>query len=450
VTLFPGYGDFLKLAVSADPENVAFIQELLSIWEVTWVSPEDSDVVIVYRRKPLEASKKTILIPSDSMHFENWVRHSECTVAKRVGKPISVAATPAINLSFTPEALYDVKPSNCAMCEDLVIPQLDFVKEYKRILRQTLTSGASVTYRLATSLPLPYNIAPKRLRDYLMKKYGERSRLNLYDVLPIDALRFALAHAIQKLLKEKFRRKTWDHRSSVCVLTHDVDTREGLRKSRNVKKLEEEYDLPSVWFVPSKQYTLDCEIVEELENNGEVGSHDTKHDGRLSRLSKRKLTERLMEGKSDLESVTNRPVEGFRAPLLQHTSKILSALRECGFKYDTSIPTWEPKHPRTMCPHGIGTLFPMLIEGMNEIPITIMQDHQLLHVLCLTPKETIAEWLSDITMIKELGGICVFLSHPEYGLLDTQGLPFYEELLNTIVSDHELLGASMNRVLRSD
>lgn len=440
----------LELAVSANPENAAIIRELLSVWEVSWVSPEDSDVVIVYGKKPLEAFKKTILIPSDSTDFEIWNRNLNSIVAKKAGEPISILATPSISLSFTSEVLYEIKPATCEANEDLVVPQFDFVEEYKRILRQTLTAGSSFTYRLATYFPLPYSIAPRGLRDCLMKKHGEHSRLNLCDVLPIDALRFALANAIEKSLKEKLRRQTWDHRTSVCVLTHDVDTREGLEKSRKVKKLEEEYDLPSAWFVPSKQYTLDREIIEALENNGEVGSHDTKHDGRLSRLSKRKLTERLVEGKNSLESITNRPVEGFRAPLLQHTSKILRALQECGFKYDTSIPTWEPKHPRTMCPHGIGTLFPICIEGMNEIPITIMQDHQLLHVLCLTPKETIAEWLSDITMIRELGGTCVFLSHPEYGLLDTQGLPFYEELLNTIVSDHELLVASTNRILRPD
>ena len=429
----------MKLAVSADPENAIIIRELLSVWEISWVSPRESDVLVVYGRKPLERSRKTVLIPSNSTDFESWTKHSKHIVAKKPGEPIFIAATPAINLSFTSEALYETDPAACKINDDFVIPKVDFVEEYKRILRQTLAVRSSVTYRLATSLPLPYNFAPKGLRDYLMKKHDGRSKLNICDTLPLDAVRFALANAIEKALKEKLHRKTWDHKPSVCVLTHDIDTKEGLQRSGKVKKLEEKYDLPSAWFIPSKQYSLDRETIEKLENNGEVGSHDIKHDGRLSHLSKKKLTERLREGKKSLESMTNHPVEGFRAPLLQHTSRILFGLGECGFKYDTSIPTWEPKHPRTMSPHGIGTLFPIRIEGMNEIPITIIQDHQLLHVLCLTPKEAITEWLSNMTLIKELGGTCVFLSHPEYGLLDMQGLPFYEELLNTLASDIQLL-----------
>ena len=437
----------MKLAVSANPENATVIRELLSVWDVGWFSPEDSEVVIVYGRKPHEASKKTILIPSNSIDFENWIRHSKYAVVKRSRVSVSITATPKINLSFTPEVFYEIKPAPSGACEDLVIPKLDFVEEYKRIIWQTLNAGPSVMYRLATSFPLPYNIAPKGLRDYLMKKHDERSMLSLCDVLPLDALRFALGNAIEHLSKEKLRRKTWDCMPSVCVLTHDIDTRDGLKKSGKVKKLEEKYALPSAWFIPSKQYPLDRKIIENLGNHGEVGSHDTKHDGRLSHLSKRKLTERLSEGKRSLESMTNHPVVGFRAPLLQHTSNLLLGLGECGFKYDTSIPAWEPKHPWTMSPHGIGTLFPIRIEGINEIPVTLVQDHQLLHVLSLTPKKAIAKWLSNMSVIKELGGFCVFLSHPEYGLLDTQGLPYYEELLNTIASDRELLVATPNRTL---
>jgi hypothetical protein len=437
----------LKLAISANLENAEVIQELLSAWEVSWVSPKDSDVVISYGSKLDEQSKKTVLVPSDSTDFENWARRSKYVIAKRSGDLVSVAASPAINLSFIPEVSFEIKPETCGVNQDLFIPQFDVVKECNHILERVLNTGSSVTYRLATSFPLAYNIVPKRLRDYLMKERGKRSRPSFCDVLDLDALRFVLANAIEEVSNEKLRRRTWDHKASVCVLTHDIDTKEGLEKSGKVKRLEGKYDLPSAWFIPSKQYSLNRGIIEELGNNGEVGSHDTRHDGRLSGLSKKKLTERLTEGKRRLESITKCPVQGFRAPLLQHNSNILLSLQECGFKYDTSIPTWEPKHPRTMSPHGVGTVFPIRIEGMNEIPITAVQDHQLLHVLRLTPKEAIAEWFSNMILIKELGGSCVFLSHPEYDLLDTQGLLSYEELLNTIASDSELLVACPSRII---
>ena len=436
----------MKLAINANLENDMFIRELLSIFEVTWVFPKDSDVVISYGVEPDERSKKSVLVPSDSTNFENWVGPSKCVVAQRCYEPVFVTASSSIKLSFTPKASFEIEPKARGVNGDLLIPQFDVVQEFKHILARVLTAGSSSTYRLATSLPLPYHIAPKRLRDYILRRQKKSSKASFCEILNLDALRFVLANAIEEISREKLCRKTWDNKASVVILTHDVDTKEGLKKSSRVKKLEEKYDLPSAWFIPSKQYSLNRETIEEIANNGEVGSHDTKHDGRLSSLSTERLNDRLTEGKRILESMTKRRVEGFRAPLLQHNSKILHGLRECGFKYDTSMPTWEPKHPRTMRPHGIGTTFPIHIEGMNEIPITAVQDHQLLHVLSLTPKEAIAEWISNMTLTKELGGTCVFLSHPEYGLLDTQGLSSYEELLNTIASDSDLLAACPTRI----
>jgi hypothetical protein len=442
------YGGFLKLAVHASPENSSVIQELLSVWDISWGSAENSDAVIVYGRKPLEIAKKTVLIPSDSINLDCCAERAKPIAAKRPGKPIYIKVTPEINLLIVPQVLFEVEPATHVTSDDLFIPKFDFIEEYNRILRRTLAARSSLKYRLATSLPLPYNIAPKRLRDYLMTKHDKNMSLCLYDVLPIDALRFALANGIEQLVNKKLRRKTWDHRACVCVLTHDIDTKEGLKKSIKAKKLEEKYDAPSAWFIPSKQYPLDHDIIGDLENNGEIGSHDTKHDGRLSHLSKRKLVKRLNDSKNNLESITNHPVAGFRAPLLQHNSSILRGLQECGYTYDTSIPTWEAKHPRTMSSHGIGTVFPTNIEGTNEIPITIMQDHQLLHVLGFTPKEAISEWLSAMTVLNELGGCCVFLSHPEYGLLDSQGLILYEQLLNTITTSHNLLLTLPNKIVQ--
>jgi hypothetical protein len=40
-------------------------------------------------------------------------------------------------------------------------------------------------------------------------------------------------------------------------------------------------------------------------------------------------------------------------------------------------------------------------------------------------------------MIKELGGCCVFLSHPEYDLLKNHDISAYEDLLNHLNSDRD-------------
>jgi peptidoglycan/xylan/chitin deacetylase (PgdA/CDA1 family) len=217
-----------------------------------------------------------------------------------------------------------------------------------------------------------------------------------------------------------------------------VETRDGLFRSARVKKLEEKYGVSSAWYIPSAEYPLEQEIVTTLANNGEVGSHDTKHDGRLSSLSGKKLYDRLQDSKSTLERIVKDKVVGFRAPLLQHTTGTLSSLKTSGYEYDTSVPTWEARHPRTMQSHGIGTVFPICISGIMELPVTIMQDHQLLHVFAYSPKEVVSIYLASLAAIKELGGTCVLLLHPEYGLLNGEELSLYEELLCSIVSDDEI------------
>jgi hypothetical protein len=134
--------------------------------------------------------------------------------------------------------------------------------------------------------------------------------------------------------------------------------------------------------------------------------------------------------------------------LLQHTSEMLRGIRNAGYKYDSSIPTWEPKHPRTMRAHGLGTIYPISIAGNVEIPITIVQDHQLLYVLGLRPKETVDQWLSMMDLISTLRGCCVFLSHPEYLLLQKQNIALYEEMLNMIASDKDAWCATAKLVAK--
>lgn len=427
----------MKVAIHANLKNAFVIRELLSVWNVSWVSPEVADVVIVYGRKPLDTAKKTILIPSSADSLDCM---DEPFIPKTVTKPatqVLVKATPEISLKITPRILYDSELSNRDANDGLIIPQFDFVKEYQWIVQRTLTAKSAAMYRLATSFPFPYNIVPKRVRDRFMKRSNRHENSKLFDVLPMDALRFALANVIEQLSRKKLCRKTWNRRVCVSVLTHDIDTKEGLKKSIRVKKLEENYDVPSAWFVPAKEYSLDHGIIEELENNGEIGSHDTKHDGRLFNLSGKKLNKRLSDSKQTLERLTKHPIEGFRAPLLQHNQSILEGLREAGYSYDSSIPTWETKHPRTMRPHGLGTIYPLSLAGIVEIPLTVAQDHQLLSVVGLQPREVVDLWLSVFDMIKELGGCCVFLSHPEYDLLKNHDISAYEDLLNHLNSDRD-------------
>ncbi len=218
------------------------------------------------------------------------------------------------------------------------------------------------------------------------------------------------------------------------MLTHDVETAPGLKKAVLLKKIEEKYDVLSAWYVPSKRYKLNDDSIRQLSNHGEVGGHDTKHDGKLVHLSKDKLVERVSDVRQCLGRILEQSIDGFRAPILQHNISILNAINEAGYKYDTSIPSWEPKHPYTMGPHGIGTVFPLKFDcNLFEIPLTLPQDHQMLHVLGLGTQDVIRIWALMANTISDLGGVCMFLVHPDYEIAaDTE---LYEELVSTIASD---------------
>lgn len=436
----------MKIAVQAQASYVEVIRELLSPWNVSFTSLDEADVIIVYKEKPLE-TEKTIVIPSVSADFVKWVKNVKLRLVRKVEEQVFIAAGSRTVLTITPQTLYcynglvKTTPENNSLMvnEDLIFLTVDIVKEYGKILNETLNAKPSTLYSMLTSLPVPYTLAPQSLKDFLMRMRRGKENLAFCDKLPLDALRFIIVRAIEDISGRKLKRKKWNGRNYMFMLTHDVETREGLRNAKKLKKIEHKYDVPTAWYIPSKRYKLDADAVKELASHGEVGAHGTKHDGKLNRLSRKALVERLLEAKQALENITGEKVEGFRAPLLQHNVRIIQALREADYTYDTSIPTWEPRHPNTMKSHGIGTTYPLTLEGITEIPVTLPQDHQLLHVLGLSPKKAIRKWMSDINTVREIGGLCSILIHPDYKLADLENLRIYEELLEAIAYDNKAL-----------
>ena len=353
-----------------------------------------------------------------------------------------MTATSRITLLFTPEKQFCFNGSLDAFenadslvfhYRDSVVLKVDIVKEFKIKLEKTLAPRQSTFHRVVTGLPIPYGLAPTRLRDFLMNSNNGPGNLSLYDKLPIDALRYSLVNAIKIASGKEVEKRALFNNQLTYVLTHDVESSYGLKRAMLLKKVEEKYDVQSAWYVPSNRYKLDEDSIRQLSNHGEVGAHDTKHDGKLAHLSKEKILKRVSEARNSLSKIIQQPVDGFRAPILQHNEKILQALNEAGYKYDTSIPSWEPKHPYTMKPHGIGTVFPLTLDNLTEIPLTLPQDHQLLHVLGLDPKNVLKTWETMATMIRELGGVSMFLVHPDYEV--AANIDLYEELVSGIVSD---------------
>ena len=433
----------MKIAINALPTEIAVIKELLSPWQFSYVSPEEAKVSISYGTEH-EPNDGSIIIPScPKNHIESSISSKSEFLGNKNRILVSVDGNTV--LEITPEVFYcnrtfDKKASvtdlSSATGLNGGVLSIDVVTEYFGMINRTLNAKQSLSFRALTKMPLPYSIVPNGFRKQLLRKRSATTSLNLNDKLSIDALRFILVEAIERVAKRSLRKKMWNGKKYCVLLTHDVETRKGLAKARLMKKLEERYDVRSAWFIPSNRYKLDLQTIQDLANDGEIGSHDTQHDGKLAALPKQKMVRRTSEAKLALEKITRKPIRGFRAPLLQHSTNLIGALRESNYVYDSSIPTWEPNHPSTMKPHGIETVFPLTMNGLTEIPITLPQDHQLLYVLDLKPKEVVREWLKAASLIKRLGGLCTFLVHPDYAL-GSDKMEIYEELLNELVSDKE-------------
>lgn len=446
----------VRIGFQAKASDAKIIKELLSPWEVSFTSPDQADIVIVNGcEEPVV--NKAIIVPHDGADFLDLLRKHKLKLGPSFNELIHVVISQRTCLTVSPERLYDYE-KNAALIgkentsadfvlnDELMLLRVDVVKEYKRIVNPVLDGKSSALYRFLTSLPIRYDVAPKKIRDLVMREKRDEKTFNYCDKLPLDALRFIVAKAIERLSGMRLPRKTWKGKKSCCIVTHDVDTKQGLARARLVKRLEEKYDIESAWYIPTKHYSLESGTIKDLANHGEVGVHGAQHSGNLVSLPSKKLFQLLYEAKQLLEKVLGSSVRGFRSPLLQHNSTILEQLKKADYSYDTSIPTWEPKHPQTMSPFGIGTVFPLSICGLIEIPVSIVQDHQLLYVSGLTARETIAQWSSLMSVVKEVGGCNVLLSHPEYKLFDAENLFVFEDFLNALTADKETWITTPNSV----
>jgi hypothetical protein len=251
-------------------------------------------------------------------------------------------------------------------------------------------------------------------------------------VIFLASLVSAAGHAIPRIA---FWRRGKSH---ALAITHDVETKLGLEDGAGrLADVEARLGVRSTWNIPSDRYPLSSQLLISLAAAGEVGGHDTKHDGRLIFESLENKVERVGRCKARLESLSRKEVRGFRSPLLQHGRELLDALGRAGYLYDSSVPSWERLSPTSLKPHGVGTVFPFFVSGTLEIPVSLPQDHQLIRVSGLTVSEAVQELFRVSRWIRGVGGACVLLVHPDYEFGQPENTEEYHRLLEKFKSDPE-------------
>ena len=321
---------------------------------------------------------------------------------------------------------------------DVFILSIDLISEYRNRVYDRMDEKANWKFRLVTRMPFSYSLIPSGLRNRTFKSKEDLAAVDVEVYGPVECLRSVFLASLVVVSPEAIPIiRFWRHgKSYALAISHDVETRLGLEDGAGrLIEIEKELGVRSTWNVPSDRYPLSSQLLIGLAKSGEIGGHDTRHDGKLLFTQGKSKLQRVSRCKERLERLSGKEIRGFRAPLLQHSRGLVSALSEAGYKYDSSMPSWELLSPTSLKQHGVGTVFPIMISDIVEVPVSLPQDHQLIRAGGLEVGKAVDYLLKVSSWIKSHGGACVLLVHPDYELSQGAGLDEYRRLLESFRSD---------------
>ena len=254
-----------------------------------------------------------------------------------------------------------------------------------------------------------------------------------------------------------------NNKKFALILTHDVDTKQGHDKCRQLMDLEESLGFRSSFnFVPEK-YPVSENLRKDMTQRGfEVGVHGLNHDGKLFN-SKKVFKQRAQKINHYLK---NWNATGFSSPSMHRN---LNWMHHLNITHSTSTFDTDPFEPM---PDGVKTIFPFFVtnglsprmdraegasstlgtlgtsnfrhsvppaagasstspldtgqegtynlrhfrhsespQGFLELPYTLPQDHT---IFILLKEQTINIWKQKLNWIAENGGMALLNTHPDY------------------------------------
>ncbi len=255
-------------------------------------------------------------------------------------------------------------------------------------------------------------LIPRRVQLEARRRLARRQQNPSFPRWPLDdgVLQLLKLYARLAMLAAGTRelpfRWFWpEGRSAAVVLTHDVESADGLRLAVEIADLEESRGLRSSFNVVGEWYEIDPGIIRELASRGfELGVHGLHHDRSLfsSRASFDAQAPRLRQFGERLGA------SGFRSP---STHRVIAWLPDLPFAYDCSVPHSDPFEPQ---PGGCCSIWPFFAGDVVELPYTLPQDHTLLTLL---GHRTIEVWSTLLDAIEERHGLVQILTHPDRGYL---------------------------------
>ncbi len=196
----------------------------------------------------------------------------------------------------------------------------------------------------------------------------------------------------------------WPNGALSCTsVTHDVETTAGWDFCSKLMDLDDSFGIKSAFqIVPEERYIIQKEQLDSIKERGfELNVHDLNHDGNLM-VDHEEFLRRVCGINHYGKSFGSL---GFRTAVLYRNLDWFEAL---DFDYDISVPNVAHLDPQR---GGCCTVFPFFNGKMIELPVTMVQDYSLFHIL---KDYSIDLWQKQISMIREKHGLIQMIVHPDY------------------------------------
>jgi peptidoglycan/xylan/chitin deacetylase (PgdA/CDA1 family) len=315
--------------------------------------------------------------------------------------------------------------------EGVVRVPFDFDEAYRSYVTEVWRAHSSLRALSTKQLQLYYAVKRVIPRGWLLsarRVFVRRAGLPDFPKWPLDEsvdrlLRFyALCLLTAGGSSRGSFRWFWPHsHRAALMLTHDVESADGLRLATEVADLEEARGFRSSFNIVGAEYPIDMGVVRELDSRGfEIGLHGLRHDRSL--FSSRAEFERQLPKLRD--AARNLGTVGFRSP---STHRIVEWLPELPASYDCTMFHSDPYEPQ---PGGCCTLWPFRLGPIVELPYTLPQDHTLFTLL---RERSVQMWLTLLDAIEARYGLIHCLSHPDPGYLgERENRTLYVEFLDAV------------------
>jgi peptidoglycan/xylan/chitin deacetylase (PgdA/CDA1 family) len=289
--------------------------------------------------------------------------------------------------------------------ESLVTPEL-LTDPEKAAMVADLRSKRMFTLipPLSSKMPFSYQMVPAAIRSIVARTIGRRMRTHVdgwahFPSFPLDLS----ADALSDILSIEYEKNL----PTPVLLTHDIDSPEGLKNLPFFLAEEESVGARSTNFVVPCRWKINHSLLSDIMRRGhEIGIHGFDHSNRTAFMNSSSIQERI-EKMGDF--ISRYRVKGYRAPSLLRTPSLLQALAK-SFKYDSSIPTSGGLFP--VPNNGCASARIFEVEGIWEIPLSMPRDGTLLF-LGLSPEQILELWIKCAEQISRSGGVIVLLTHCE-------------------------------------